>query len=94
MMFFCMAVLDRPSFVARLSGYSILFIGSQYFVINPFKRITAICGINGWAYDILMVLLTAIYVVTLPRAYDALKTVIPFIKCFNGEYDFKNTKRY
>ncbi len=87
MMLFCKTVLDRDLFVSNLSRYSVLFLGSQYFLLMPFKRIIAKLGIKNWTYDVFMVVTIAIYIIVLPRVYELLKKRLLLIRCFNGEYE-------
>jgi len=86
LMMLCRRFLDHENRVARLSGYSIVFLGSQYFLRYAFKKGCGRLGITGtWKADIVMAVLIAAYVILLPLVYDSLKKRIPQIRYLNGE---------
>lgn len=82
----CRLLLDREGPLEYLSRYAILFLGSQYLWIEPFKEVMGAHALTRTpTYEMLMVVLAALYLALLPRLYDFLKQHLPFLKVLNGE---------
>lgn len=85
-MTFCKICLDREGFLENISRYAILFMGSQYFAIVPFKVIMRKMHLaeTMW-YNIAMVIFTMIFILIIPLIYEWLKKRLSIIKVMNGE---------
>ena len=82
----CRVLLDCPGPLEYLSRYSILFLGSQYWWIEPFKDAMGSRHLYRTAtYELFMVGLAALYFLLAPKLYDFLKERLPVIKLLNGE---------
>lgn len=87
-MIICKRFLDKNGLLENVSKYSILLLGSQYFVIYPFKiMMRKILFTNTIYYDFFMILVLYMIVILIPIIYEALKSKINLIKIFNGEVD-------
>ena len=82
----CRVWFDKECYLTRLSKYTILMLGSQYFMILPFRKIMKTLGKSGsFYYDIAMVFMTCIYLILVPILYEWLKKKVNMVKYFNGE---------
>ncbi len=71
----------------RLSGYSILSLGTQLIWIAPYRRLMAHFGLSFsiW-YDLLTILAVGIWLLVMTRLYDRITPRFPLLRVFNGEY--------
>lgn len=83
----CMLSNNIKSPISSLSRYSILFLGTQYYVIRLYWRKIVPRLLEGKHFlsDIEMLILMICYMIILPVVFEALKKRIKFIKAFNGE---------
>lgn len=84
---FCKKFLDNENVLAKLSKYSILILGLQYYFIVPYQE--KMQGLNlsrTLRYDIGMIIMLVCIVVGLPVVYDFLKKKILWIRILNGEF--------
>lgn len=74
-------VLDRPWYLSWLSGYSILFLGTQFLWIKPFQTAMKAQGLLSTPdYDRYMLLAAAVYILLAPLLYELLKKLLPYLK--------------
>ena len=85
-MCFCKTFLDFQGYFGNVSKYAILFLGTQYYWIIPFKKIMGLLGLaETWIYDILMLIFTGLYILFLPVIYRSVSQIIPLVKYLNGD---------
>lgn len=83
---FCFCFLNKKSILARISNYSVLYLGSQYFAILPFRKIMRIVGYERTRkYDLFMAVVFLFILIGIPCIYELLSKKIKFLKVFNGE---------
>ena len=86
-MHICRTWLDKECFLSKLSGYAILFLGFQYFIIIPFREEMGRLSLaKTGLYDIAMFVLCAVIVILLPLLYEWVKKKVGIVRVFNGEY--------
>ena len=79
-------LLDKQTIIGGLTKHSILFLGTQYYWIYPFRKIAKMIGIDTFPYfEIASIVLTVFYVLMLPKAYEAVKQRYCFASMLNGE---------
>lgn len=76
---------NKKTIFGALSKYSILFLGTQYLWILPFKKVVDLLNIRGIVLDALIVLCTGLYIMIMPRIYEFMKQRFNATKIFNGE---------
>lgn len=83
---FCRLLLDRPGYLAWLSRYSILFLGTQFLWIRPAQIVLkAQKLLDTPDYYRPMFSGAAVYILLAPLVYELLKKVLPITKLLNGE---------
>lgn len=83
----CKLCLDRDCWICEISTYSVLFLGTQYYVIYElyWKYIRVFNIEDTRAYDYAMLIVMAEYVLLFPRLYELLKKKCPALGILNGE---------
>ena len=83
---FCKRYLNTQNYFADLSQYAILFLGTQYYWILPFRAQMDKIGLSfSWYYNVVMLLCVVLYVRILPVLYERIKILFPFLKYLNGD---------
>lgn len=83
---FCKVFLNSATWISELSKYSILFLGSQYFIIIPFRHVMRKLGLAYTLYyDIAMICVVLLLVILLPRVYRLASDRFPHLRLLNGE---------
>lgn len=86
LLLFCRLLLNKKTVLCVISDDSIVFMGTQFFMISLFTRATEKLGVNGtWLYDLLMLAVTAVYVAVVIVVYRWLKSRLPWIGRLFGE---------
>ena len=83
---FARLFLDRPGYLAYLSRYSIVFLGTQFLWMRPLQFHLKDLELldTTYAYQVLFAA-AAVYILFTPLVYDLLKKYLPFLKLLNGE---------
>ncbi len=85
-MMICRRFCDRKGYLAKLSRYSILFLGTQYFVLAVFKILMAKFSLTGtFVYDAIMIPTIVLYIIFTLKAYEWIKKRFKSISILNGE---------
>lgn len=82
----CKLFFDRENVLCKLSRYSILLLGLQWFLIDSFqKEMQARELTKTIQYDVGMILLMVLIVTVIPFSYKLLIRKMPILKIMNGE---------
>lgn len=82
----CKAFFDKEGLLEWISGYAVLFLGAQYFLIEPFRSIVRRLGITGTIQcDVLIIVIAITLIFAIPILYDWMKERLKYIKLLNGE---------
>lgn len=83
----CKVFLDSENIIGKLSKYSILILGSQYFFIDPFCEMMRMKNLDKTViYDVTMIGVAAFIVLIIPFVYRCVINKIPVVKALNGEW--------
>lgn len=82
----CRLSFDRTCWFSGLSQYSILFLGTQYYLIDMGRWIASYMPDIAWIRDAAVFTVIALYIIVLPPIYRIIKERVPIIGVFNGEY--------
>lgn len=81
----CYVFFNKKCFLSELSKYGILFLGTQYFLIGPFRYVMKRQDVSPFVCDSSIIVLVVVYILILPRCYRSITSHFPYLKVFNGE---------
>ena len=81
-------LFDKPILLGYFSKYGILFLGTQYLWIMPFRNLCKEFCIEKVfpTYDVVALVLMLIYVLATPLIYNLLSKKAKVLRVLNGEY--------